>query len=733
VRVLFLKTAFFIFLVKFLQKSNLRKMQKVAERIEEAINSLYELAYNLWWTYNPEAQEIFETLSPMMWKISNQNALQTLKSISKLELMARLSNKDFLEKIEKVAEKFKSYIETRKELSKRDFPDFVNNPVAYFTAEFGLHESIPIYSGGLGILSGDHAKSASDIGLPFVGVSLFYRYGYFDQKIGENGWQIEEYNPVQPNFLPIKLVIDERGEPVKIKIRIAHADVYVQAWEVNVGISKIYLLDTNLPENDFHYRDITSRVYGGDATTRIFQEMVLGIGGVRFLKALGIEPAVYHLNEGHSAFLTLELMREEIESGKTREEAEKNVKEKCVFTTHTPVPAGHDRFTPDLIEYALGDFIKSLGMSLKEFLAYGRIHPDNDQETFCMTVLALKLTRGANAVSQLNGVVSRKMWQPLFRSKSEREVPIGHVTNGIHTLTWLSKIAYEFWRRKLGENWQEEIENPKLWESVLDEDFITDEEIWAIRYELRRNLVEFVRERVLRQLLKLGLDSRVNINSILSVDALTIGFSRRFATYKRAPLIFSDIERAKRIFSNKDKPVQIIFSGKAHPRDDAGKEFLQRIVNISKMPEFAGKVIFIENYDMNIARHLVSGCDLWLNNPRRPLEASGTSGQKIILNFGLNFSILDGWWREAFNQLNGWAIGKDESVEDPNIQDKIDAESLYQTLENEIIPTFYNRDEKGIPREWVKRIRNSIATITYFFNTNRMVREYVKRYYRRDS
>lgn len=707
-------------------------MQKTLT-IDDVINSLYELAYNLWWTYNPKAQEIFEMLSPMLWKLTNHNAVQTLKSISKFELKARLSNPDFLSKVENVLNEFKQYINTRRELSKSRFPEFVNHPVAYFTAEFGLHECLPIYSGGLGILSGDHAKSASDIGLPFVGVSLFYRHGYFDQKIADNGWQIEEYNPAQPNFLPVKLVLDGQNQPLKVKLNIAHSEISIQAWEVNVGISKIYLLDTNLPENDFHYRDITSKVYGGDATTRIFQEIVLGIGGARFLKTLGIEPSVYHLNEGHSAFLTLELMREELNKGRTKEEAEKIVREKCIFTTHTPVPAGHDRFSPDLIEYALGSFIQSLGMSLKEFLSYGRIHPDNEQETFCMTVLALKLSRDANAVSELNGIVSRKMWQPLFRSKSEKDVPIGHITNGIHSLTWLNKIAFEFWRKKFGEKWYEEIENPKLWENVLDENFITDEEIWSIRYELRRNLIEFVRDKILTQLLRSGLDSKVNINSILSPDALTIGFSRRFATYKRAPLIFYDLERAKKIFNDRTKPIQIIFSGKAHPRDDAGKEFLQRIVQISKMPEFYGKVIFVENYDMNIARHLISGCDLWLNNPRRPLEASGTSGQKIILNFGLNFSILDGWWREAYNGKNGWAIGKDESVEDPNIQDKLDAESLYQTLENEIIPTFYNRNENGIPKEWIKRIRESIATITYFFNTNRMVREYAEKYYKRNG
>lgn len=697
---------------------------------DQLINELYELAYNLWWTYNPEAKEIFENFSPMIWKTSNHNAVQTLKSLSRNELKARLSNPELASKAEKMLKEFKQYLNTRKKLAEENFPEFINNPIAYFTAEFGLHECLPIYSGGLGILSGDHAKSASDIGLPFIGVSLFYRHGYFDQKISENGWQIEEYNPVQPNLLPLKLVLNKNNEPLKIKLNIAHTEILVQAWEVNVGISKIYLLDTNLPENDFHFRDITSKVYGGDSTTRIFQEIVLGIGGVRFLKAMGIQPSVFHLNEGHSAFLTLELLREEINNGKTIKEAEKIVKEKCVFTTHTPVPAGHDRFTPDLIEYALGEFIKSLGISLKEFLAYGRIHPDNDQETFCMTVLALKLTRNANAVSELNGIVSRKMWQPLFKSKSEKDVPIGHITNGVHIPTWLNKITFEFWRKKLGDKWYEEIENPKLWESVLDQNFITDEEIWAMRYELRRNLIEFARERLLTRHLKMGADSRININAILSPDALTIGFSRRFATYKRAPLIFYDIDRAKKIFTDKTKPVQIIFSGKAHPRDDAGKEFLQRIINISKLPEFYGKVVFLENYDMNIARHLVSGCDLWLNNPRRPLEASGTSGQKIILNFGLNFSILDGWWREAYNQTNGWAIGKDESVEDPNIQDKLDAESLYQTLENEIIPAFYNRDENGIPKEWIRRIRYSIATITYFFNTNRMVREYAEKYYK---
>ncbi len=696
---------------------------------EKLINALKELSYNLWWTYNYKAQEIFETLSPTLWKLSNHNPIAILKSISKEEIKARLSNPNLSKKIEDILTEFNQYINTRKSITQNNFPDFINNPIAYFTAEFGIHECLPIYSGGLGILSGDHAKSASDIGLPFIGISLFYRHGYFDQKISDNGWQIEEYNPTNPELLPIKPVLDENNKPVKIKINIAHSEIFIQAWEIKLGISKIYLLDTNLPENDLHYRDITSRVYGGDATTRIFQEIVLGIGGVRFLKTIGIEPSVYHINEGHSAFLTLELMREEINKGKTREEAEKIVKEKCIFTTHTPVPAGHDRFTPDLIEYALSDFIKSLKMSLQEFLAYGRIHPDNQQELFCMTVLALKLSRNANAVSELNGIVSRKMWQPLFKSKSEKDVPIGHITNGVHIPTWLHKLTFEFWSGKLGDKWYEEIENPKLWKNVLDENFITDEEIWGMRYELRRSLIEFIREKMLEQILKF--DSKADINSILSPDALTIGFSRRFATYKRAPLIFSDIKRAKRIFNNKDKPIQIIFSGKAHPRDDAGKEFLRRIMQISKMPEFYGKVIFIENYDMNIAKYLVSGCDLWLNNPRRPLEASGTSGQKIILNFGLNFSVLDGWWREAYNGTNGWAIGKDESIEDPNIQDKIDAESLYETLENEIIPAFYDRDENGIPRKWIQKIRNSIATITYFFNTNRMVREYIEKYYRK--
>lgn len=696
---------------------------------EKLINALKELSYNLWWTYNYKAQEIFETLSPTLWKLSNHNPIAILKSISKEEIKARLSNPNLSKKIEDILTEFNQYINTRKSITQNNFPDFINNPIAYFTAEFGIHECLPIYSGGLGILSGDHAKSASDIGLPFIGISLFYRHGYFDQKISDNGWQIEEYNPTNPELLPIKPVLDENNKPVKIKINIAHSEIFIQAWEIKLGISKIYLLDTNLPENDLHYRDITSRVYGGDATTRIFQEIVLGIGGVRFLKTIGIEPSVYHINEGHSAFLTLELMREEINKGKTREEAEKIVKEKCIFTTHTPVPAGHDRFTPDLIEYALSDFIKSLKMSLQEFLAYGRIHPDNQQELFCMTVLALKLSRNANAVSELNGIVSRKMWQPLFKSKSEKDVPIGHITNGVHIPTWLHKLTFEFWSGKLGDKWYKEIENPKLWKNVLDENFITDEEIWGMRYELRRSLIEFIREKMLEQILKF--DSKADINSILSPDALTIGFSRRFATYKRAPLIFSDIKRAKRIFNNKDKPIQIIFSGKAHPRDDAGKEFLRRIMQISKMPEFYGKVIFIENYDMNIAKYLVSGCDLWLNNPRRPLEASGTSGQKIILNFGLNFSVLDGWWREAYNGTNGWAIGKDESIEDPNIQDKIDAESLYETLENEIIPAFYDRDENGIPRKWIQKIRNSIATITYFFNTNRMVREYIEKYYRK--
>jgi starch phosphorylase len=698
-----------------------RKFQFAKER-----KKIYELAFNLRWTYDYETLELFSKLSPRVWERCNHNPIAVLAEIGEDELRARLMTNEFQTHLNSCYESLQKYLaEVNK--SKPELKIFDRHPVAYFTAEIGLHESLPVYSGGLGVLSGDHTKSASDIGLNFVAVTLFYRQGYFTQKINSDGWQQEEYFSNDPKRLPIIPVTDEAGNLVKVKVQIGHSVVTVAAYRAIVGRSTVYLLETNLPENEEHYRDLTSRVYGGDSTTRISQEILLGVGGVRMLRELEYDPYVYHMNEGHSAFLTLELLRENLLHGKTLEQGVEAVKQKCVFTTHTPVAAGHDRFTPDLINYSLTGLINQLGISLDEFMKFGRVNPSDQNETFCMTVLALKMSRNANAVSELNGKVSRQMWAGLYPGRRPEQVPIGFITNGIHILTWLAPEMQKFFEDQVGRDWLSKLFKPKQWNEAINQ--IPNEELWGLRYELRRKLVEFTRSRMRSQQLRYGNASEW-VEKVLSVDALTIGFSRRFATYKRAPLIFSDLDRAVKIFSDSKRPVQLIFSGKAHPRDDAGKAYIQMVVRLTRDPKFVGKVVFLEDYDMNVARYLVSGCDLWLNNPRRPLEASGTSGEKVILNGGLNCSVMDGWWREAYDGSNGFAIGEDKDASvSPEEQDKLDAQNLYNVLENKVIPLFFDRDSYGIPIKWVKMIKSSMKSIAPIFNTNRMVKEYIRKYY----
>ena len=687
---------------------------------------VYELAYNLRWSFDCPTQLFFAKLSPRTWDRSSHNPITVLSEISEEELRSRLRDRELQEELDGCYESLQSYL---KSVNKTPAPYryFERHPVAYFSAEIGIHESLPIYSGGLGILSGDHTKSASDIGLNFVGVTLFYRQGYFVQKVNSEGMQSEEYDQRDYHCLPVVPVNDEGGNLVKIQVQIGRSLVSVAAYKAVVGRSVLYLLETNLPENEEHYRDLTSKVYGGDSTTRISQEMILGIGGAKFLKGLEYEPAVYHMNEGHSAFLTLELLHEQLLAGKNLDRATEEVRKKCVFTTHTPVAAGHDRFTQDLINFSLSGFVSSLGISLDDFMKFGRVNPDDQGETFCMTVLALKMSRAANAVSELNGRVSRQMWTGLFPGKKAEQVPIGHVTNGIHSLTWLSTEGKKFYDASVGKNWLGKLERRSEWAASINK--ISDEEVWALRYTLRRKLIEFVRERLKKQQIRFG-NSTGWVEKVLSPDALTIGFSRRFATYKRAPLLFSEFDRARQILGDSKRQVQLIYSGKAHPRDDAGKAFIQQIVHLSHDPKFVGRIAFVEDYDMGVARQLVAGCDLWLNNPRRPLEASGTSGEKIILNGGLNCSIMDGWWREAYNGKNGFAIGEDKDVQvSVEEQDRIDAKNLYDVIENRVIPTFYDRDASGIPLKWIKMIKESIKTIAPVYNTDRMVKEYVDKYY----
>lgn len=720
-----------------------------AAELTELIVGLNRLARNLWWTWNQESQEIFQELSPRGWQNLYHNAVAVLHEVSDYELRVRLQDPDFAERVRSVLRSFDSYLKEKKTWAAQHVPSLLENPVAYFTAEFGFHETLPIAAGGLGVLAGDHAKSASDLALGFVGVSIFYREGYFQQALNHDNWQIDYYTLLNPRNLPIEPVLDSHGEPLVCSVPMVNADVGFKAWRVNVGRCPVYLLDTNLPENEQHYRDLSLRVYGGDSTTRILQEILLGIGGVRLLRALGINPSVFHMNEGHAAFLTLELARERLSQGKSFSEASAATRNQCIFTTHTPVEAGHDRFSPTLMEYALGTYRTGLRITKEELMALGRVNPKSAEEPFCMTVLALKSSRAANGVSELHGRVSRQMWQSLYPGKKVEEVPIGHITNGIHLLGWMKGPVRRFWRRKLsaagdatsaGEttsfwqrqpaaHWETEMNSSEFWQRIADPNFISDEEIWALRYRLRRELIEFARRRLLIQGQRLAHGDFIAFDQLLNPDALTIGFARRFATYKRAPLIFQQFENIVRLTRNTARPIQFIFAGKAHPRDDEGKRYIQHIIHLSKYSELKGYLVFIENYDVHVARQMVSGCDVWLNNPRRPLEASGTSGQKAGCHGCLNLSILDGWWREGYDGTNGFAIGTDSHPDSIEEQDRIDSENLYKMLTQEVIPCFFERDDNGIPRRWIQKIRRAMLTLVPKFNTWRMVQEYATRYY----
>jgi len=697
--------------------------------LTDLIHGLNRLARNLWWTWNQEAQEIFQKLSPRAWQNLYHNAVAVLHEVSDYELRTRLQEPAFAADVRDVLKRFNAYMEERDTWAAQNAQKLEGKPVAYFSAEFGLHETLPIAAGGLGILAGDHAKSASDLGLPFVGISLFYRQGYFMQTINEENWQTEYYSRLNPRNLPMEAVLDAKGEHLTCMIQIATSQVKFKVWRVNVGRIPIYLMDTDLPENEEHYRELTLRVYGGDSTTRIMQEMLLGVGGVRLMRALDIQPSVFHMNEGHAAFLTLELMREKMATGHTLEDARKATTKECIFTTHTPVEAGHDRFTSDLVQYAAHKFANNLKISHQEFMDMGRVRKGDESEPFCMTVLALKHSRTANGVSELHGEISRQMWQDLYADKKVEEVPIGHITNGIHVAGWMKGPLRRFFRRRLGEHWDTDLNTHAFWNRMEDPDFVSDEEIWALRSLLRRELIEFSRRRLLLQSQSLKGENFITFDHLLNPDVLTIGFARRFATYKRAPLVFQQFEQIVRLVKDKKYPIQFIFAGKAHPRDDEGKRFIQHIIHLSKHTELHGHLVFIENYDIHVARQMVSGCDIWLNNPRRPLEASGTSGQKTSAHGCLNMSILDGWWREAFDETNGFAIGPDSQPDSIEEQDRVDSNNLYDVLTKEVIPSFYNRDSAGIPRNWIQKIRRSMSTITPEYSTWRMVQDYANKYY----
>ena len=720
------------------------KKPLTSEELRELTLGLNKVARNLWWTWNQGAQEIFQELSPRGWQNLYHNAVAILHEVSEYELRVRLQEPALAERVRAVLKAFDAYMADQQTWAHRHAPALRANPVAYFSAEFGFHETLPIAAGGLGILAGDHTKSASDLGIGFVGISLFYREGYFQQAIDPNNWQTEYYTLLNPKNLPVEPVLNAKGEPLVCRVDIGMNQVSFQAWRANVGRTVVYLLDTNRPENEQHFRDLTLRVYGGDSTTRIMQEVLLGIGGVHLLRSLGVQPSVFHMNEGHAAFLTLELLREKMAAGKSFEDALALTKSECLFTTHTPVEAGHDRFSPDLMDYALHRFRTQMPVPFAELMKLGRVNPQNAQEPFCMTVLALKLSRAANAVSELHGRVSRHMWHCLYPDKPVEHVPIGHITNGIHLLGWMKGTVRRFWRRKLAADrangsasaprtpsasWEAEVNSPEFWQRMADPEFVSDEEIWALRYRLRRELIEFARRRLLIQQQRMTHGDFIAFDQLLNPDALTIGFARRFATYKRAPLIFQQLENIIRMTRDPARPIQFVFAGKAHPRDDDGKRYIQHIIHLSKYSDLQGHLVFIENYDVHVARQMVSGCDVWLNTPRRPLEASGTSGMKAGCHGCLNLSILDGWWREGYEGTNGFAIGDDSHADSVEQQDRVDSANLYKVLTEQVIPLYFLRDSQGIPRQWIQRIRRAMVTLVPQFTTDRMVREYTERYY----
>src|SRR5277367_621157 len=692
--------------------------------IAPAQERLWALARNLWWSWDHDAASLFRDLDPVRWRQLNQNPVSLLAEFPLAKLESRAAELVLHSRINYAYRRLQEYLQADRTWGTRHAGVLRPSPVAYFSAEFGIHESLPVYSGGLGVLSGDHIKSASDLAIPLVGIGLFYGQGYFRQRLDHNGWQQEEYLETDLTQLPLEVAIGTNGRPVLVQIETRTGSIHAKVWRVEVGRCDLFLLDSDIEENTPDDRELTSRLYGGNARTRIRQEVLLGIGGFRALTAMGITPGVLHLNEGHSGFAVLEAIRTRMkEEGIGFDSAVPRVSREVVFTTHTPVPAGHDRFDADMIEEHLGPLREQLGLSQESLMGLGRERPDNQQETFCMTVLGLRFSRRANAVSALHGEVSRAMWIGLNPGKAEDKVPIGHITNGVHVPSWLAPQMFRLYDRHLGAGWQQHGAEARIWEGIENVD---DGELWETHLSLKLQLLEFVRNRAMKQAEIRGesAETRIRLGGLLSPDALTIGFARRFATYKRANLILADIEKLASMVNDPKRPVQFVFAGKAHPLDEPGKRVLQQIAQVMRDSQFADKFVFVEDYDINVGRHLTQGVDVWLNNPRRPLEASGTSGQKVVLNGGLNLSVLDGWWAEAYDGLNGFAFGGGRTHSNPEIQDARDGDDLYRVLGDEVIPLFYDRDVDGLPQGWVKRMKRTIRTLGWRFNADRMVMDY---------
>jgi starch phosphorylase len=697
---------------------------------EKLKSQLTELSRNLWWAWNPQIIKLFRDLEPDVFRTSNHSPIAVLAAFApdRFETLAR--DASLRARVDSAHRELRDYLGATRTWASQHAGPLRVRPVAYLSAEFGIHESLPIYSGGLGVLAGDHLKSASDLGLPLVAVGLFYRESYFRQRIGQDGQQHAEYVRSPAELLPTEPARTPSGQPIIVEVQLsARETLRAQVWEIHVGRNRLFLLDTDVDGNSDENRQLAARLYFGDQRVRIRQELLLGVGGIRALRAAGIQWGGLHLNEGHSAFATLEYARLRMEvTGADFRTCAQDVAQSTVFTTHTPVDAGHDRFPPELVDDHLEPLRRSLGLSQQEFLGLGRIRPEDHREALCMTVLAFKMSRYANGVSALHGRITRKSWQVLWPHRREDEVPVGHITNGVHVRTWLAPAMQDLYTRHIGSDWRNHLSDPQMWARI---DSVHDAELWETHRVLKAALVHFVRRKVSEQRQRAGYPAELVAAAGVALDpeALTIGFARRFATYKRANLIFSDFERIKKLLTSVDRPVQLVFSGKAHPADRPGQDVLRQVHDATFAKDLRDRVIFIEDYDINVGRHLVQGVDVWLNNPRRPQEASGTSGQKVLLNGGLNFSVLDGWWAEAYDGLNGFAIGDSITHVSVEEQDRRDALSLYETLENEVIPLYYQRDDQGVPRGWVERMKRTIRTLGWRFNTDRMVIDYARECY----
>lgn len=694
------------------------------------LQALERLSWNYWWSWSRDGASLFRDLDPDAWEECEHNPRELLRKTSEFRLAQMATDPVYLEQVIKLAENFDRYMSSPETWNAGATQITPEHPVAYFCAEYGIHNSLPLYSGGLGVLAGDHLKSASDLGLPLVAVGLLYHYGYFRQRLSREGWQEESYGETDPTKLPLHQVLADDGTPLRIEVLIRERTVRAQVWRANAGRVALYLLDTNIDENEETDRWVTGHLYGGDRETRIVQEMLLGIGGVRLLRRLGIDPSVFHLNEGHSAFLTLELARELVQSqGVKFAEAAAQVKQRCVFTTHTPVAAGNDEFDVDLVARSFGPTYESeLGLSHDEFIALGRIDPQNAREAYGLTPLAIRMCRSTNGVSRKHGEVSRALWQKLWPGAKIEDVPITHVTNGVHAPTWAAPLIQTLYQKYVGENWSALARDRSRWEQGISR--ISDEELWAAHLLLKQRLVAFIRQRAF--LARASRDEEqeytLSAQTLFAPEVLTIGFARRVAGYKRWSLLLKNSARLLKIINNEDRPVQFVFAGKAHPQDSEAKLILQQVAQWKYDASVRDRAVFLEDYDHEIARQMVQSVDVWLNVPKRPLEASGTSGEKVAINGGLNLSVLDGWWMEGYDGTNGFAIGNTvDDVEETNV-DAADVESLYRVLEQEVVPLYYERQD-GLPRKWLAMMKRSIATLVPEFNSDRMVEEYARRIY----